>query len=139
MANDEADLMTRARTREDSGRPRKLRKGRDRCWARRRDGQPCRAPAIEGGLVCRRHGGGAPQVQIKARHRLLVEAAYFADLEWQEARGAPGEFDALCRALQARRDLDAYEVKLLQLAHLKAAVKELKADAETASGGVREH
>ena len=131
--------MTRARTREDSGRPRKLRKGRERCTARRRDGQPCRAPAIEGGLVCRRHGGSAPQAQIKAKHRLLIEASYFAHLEWQEARGTPREFDALCKALQAQRDLDAYEFKLLRLAHLRAAVRELKADAETASGGTREH
>jgi hypothetical protein len=46
---------------------------------------------------------------------------------WQEARGTPGEFDALCKALQARRDLDAYEVRLLYLAHLKAAGKELRA------------
>ena len=133
------DPMTGARPREDSRRPRQLRKGRERCGARRRDGQPCQAPAIEGGLVCRRHGGGSPQAQIKARHRVLMEASYFAHLEWQEARGTNREFDALCRALQAGRDLDVYEVKLLRLAHLRAAVKELKADAETASGGAREH
>jgi hypothetical protein len=125
--------MTRARTREDSRRRRKLRKGRDQCTAHRRDGEQCLAPAVEGALVCRKHGGGSPQVQIAARHFVLMEAHYIAVIEWEEARGTPRDFDALCRALQARRDLDAYEVKLLQLAHLKAAVKELKADGRSAS------
>jgi hypothetical protein len=125
--------MTRARTREDSGRLHKLRKGRDRCTARRRDGERCLAPAVEGALVCRRHGGSASQVLIKARHRLLMEASYFAQLEWQEAQGTAREFDVLCKALQAQRDLDAYEFKLLQLAELRAAVKELEADGRSAS------
>ena len=124
-----ADPITRARTREDSGRLRKLRKGRDQCTAHRRDGEQCLAPAVAGALVCRRHGGGAPQVQIAARHFALMEARYIAVTGWQEARGTPREFDALCRALAAQRDLDAYEAKLLQLAHLRAAVKELKAAA----------
>jgi hypothetical protein len=123
QADDEADPMTR----EDSGRRRKLRKGREQCTAHRRDGGECLAPAVEGALVCRRHGGAAPQVQIKARHRLLIEASYYAHLEWQEARGTRREFGALCKALQAQRDLDAYEFKLRRLAELRAAVRELKA------------
>src|SRR5579859_1587972 len=86
-----ADPMTRAHAREDDGLH-KLRKGRDECGATRRDGQPCGAPAIEGGLVCRRHGGAAFQVWIKARHRVLMEASCLAHLEWQKARGTPRSF-----------------------------------------------
>ena len=69
---------------------------RDRCTATRRDGEPCQAPAVEGTFVCRRHGGAAPQVQIAARHRQLQMQRYVAYCEWQEARGTPREFDALC-------------------------------------------
>lgn len=122
----EADPMTRARTREAYGMH-KLRKGRDSCTATRRDGEPCQAPAVEGALVCCRHGGSAPQVQIKARHTLLMEAAYFAHLEWQEARGTPREFDALCKALQSQRDLDACEAKLRLLAELRAELRRQRA------------
>ncbi len=66
-----------------------------------------------------------------------MEASYFAHLEWQEAKGTPREFDALCKALQAQRDLDAYEFKLLQLAELRAAVKELRAAAGSSSDAER--
>lgn len=41
------------------------------CRARRRDGQPCRCYAINGGFVCRAHGGTLPVVQRKARERLF--------------------------------------------------------------------
>jgi hypothetical protein len=129
-SGDGPDPVTRAHARvdarEDDGLH-KLRKGRDECTGTRRDGQPCRAPAIEGGLVCRRHGGSAPQVHLKAAHFLLQEVSYFAHLDWQEARGTPREFDALCRALQAQRDLDAYEDRLGQLAELRAEVRRIRA------------
>ena len=130
-------LRAHARARTPGGA--KLRKGRDQCTAHRRDGEQCLAPAVEGALVCRRHGGSAPQVQIAARHFVLMEAHYIAVIEWEEARGTPREFDALCKALRAQRDLNAYEVKLLRLAELRAAVKELKAAAGSAGGGTREH
>jgi hypothetical protein len=118
----EPDPMTRAHAREDDGLH-KLRKGRDSCSATRRDGEPCQAPAIDGGLVCRRHGGDAPQVQIAAKHLELQTSLHTATREFEEARGTPREFDALCRALQAQRDLDAYEVKMALLAELRAEVK----------------
>lgn len=104
----------------------KLRRGRDQCTARRRDGQRCRAPAVEGGLVCRRHGGAASQVQIAARHFVLLAAFHDATREFEEAKGTPGEFDALCRWSAAERELMEYEFKLELLAELRAEVRQLE-------------
>jgi hypothetical protein len=42
-----------------------------KCTAHRTNGQPCNAPAIKGGSVCRVHGGSAPQVKRSAKMRLL--------------------------------------------------------------------
>jgi len=135
VSPDAADPMTRARARESGGRAaeglRKLRKGRDQCSATRRDGEPCQAPAIAEGLVCRRHGGGSPQARIAAEHRQYQMAAYAATREFEEARGTPREFDALCAALAAGRELDAYEVKLRLLAELRAELKRKRATAGT--------
>jgi hypothetical protein len=72
-------------------------------------------------------------VQIAARHFVLLEATYIAVTGWQEARGTPREFGALCKALQAQRDLAEYEGKLVRLAGLRATVKELKAAAGSGS------
>jgi hypothetical protein len=47
-----------------------------RCRAHRRDGQPCGNYAINGGRVCHKHGGAAPQVRAKADERLLMARAY---------------------------------------------------------------
>lgn len=118
--------MSRAHARE-AARPRKLRKGRQRCEATRRDGQRCQAPAIAGGTVCRRHGGGASQVRINARHIQLLEARYTAYEAWAAARGTPGEFDALCATSQADNALWRYEVKLERLRELRAQLRQLKA------------
>jgi hypothetical protein len=101
----------------------KLRKGRERCAATRRDGWPCQAPAIPEGFVCRRHGGSAPQVRIAARHRQLQLALFVASSEFKEAaEGTEARFDALCRLLRAEEALAAYELKLSYLAELKAEV-----------------
>lgn len=52
----------------------------DRCHAKSKStGQQCRHSAIEGGSVCRTHGGRAPQVRAKAAER-LVEAEVRAAL-----------------------------------------------------------
>lgn len=47
-----------------------------RCSAHRKNGEPCRAWAINGGRVCRMHGGAAPQVRRKAGERLVMARAY---------------------------------------------------------------
>jgi hypothetical protein len=41
-------------------------------------GKRCKLTAIPGGTVCRRHGGGAPQVRQAAARRLALSAAYVA-------------------------------------------------------------
>jgi hypothetical protein len=114
---------------------RRLRKGRDQCAARRRDGQPCQAPAIEGGLVCRRHGGAAPQVAIAAEYRQKQLAAYEASAAFERAKGTPGEFDALCRALRRQEELDEYEKKLALLRELQAKAKRARASQPPAAEG----
>jgi hypothetical protein len=127
----DADPMTRARTREaspgDEAREadglHRLRKGRDQCTARRRDGEECQAPAMPGTLVCRHHGGSAPQVLIKARHFQLQMALHDAALHYQEAKGTPGEFDALCTWSHAERVLKEYEAKLAALSELRAELR----------------
>jgi hypothetical protein len=45
--------------------------GRRLCSATTRKGLPCKGPAIQGGLVCRMHGGAAPQVKEAARRVTL--------------------------------------------------------------------
>ena len=104
-----------------------LRKGRDQCTAHRRDGEECQAPAVPGTLVCRRHGGAAPQVLIKARHLELQMALHDAAEGHQAARGTPGEFDALCKWSHAQRELKEYEAKLARLSELRAELRRRKA------------
>lgn len=114
---------------------RKLRKGRDRCTARRSDGRPCQATAIKGGLVCLAHGGSAPQVQLAARRVVLMERVYDACQAWEavrEVRGPdrpPGqmcslqEADALGRIAIAERELEAHEADMNLIRVLRSAVR----------------
>jgi hypothetical protein len=44
------------------------------CTATRRDGEPCTNYAIKGATVCRKHGGGAPQVRRAAQVRNIMAA-----------------------------------------------------------------
>jgi hypothetical protein len=94
-----------------------------RCEAHRKDGQPCRAPAIPGGNVCRRHGGSAPQVRRKAARAVLLERVFSA---WGEVeKHEPGterryqawdRFDAAERALQQfDSDLDLIALMKIEL------------------------
>jgi hypothetical protein len=120
------DPMSRAHAHE-AARPRKLRKGRHQCEATRRDGQRCQAPAIAGGTVCRRHGGGAFQVRLSARYMQLLEARYAAYKAWEAAQGTPGEFEALCATSRADNALWRYEAQVERLRELRAQVRQLKA------------
>jgi hypothetical protein len=49
-------------------------KPRPTCRAHNRQGGRCRRYPVPGALVCKIHGGGAPQVQRSARQRLLEAA-----------------------------------------------------------------
>ncbi len=76
------------------------------CTATRVDGKRCTASAIRGGLVCRMHGGAAPQIRAKAAVRAEV-------LSWGlgDATDDPGE--TLLRLLtqsRQRAELLAAEV-----------------------------
>jgi len=92
----------------------------ERCSATRRDGQPCQAPTIPGGFVCRVHGGSASQVQIAAGLRLREDALLRAQLAWQESRS----FTDLCQITEAERDLDEYRAKLELLARLRRQLRQ---------------
>jgi hypothetical protein len=115
-----------------------LRQGRDQCTAHRRDGAECQAPAVPGALVCRRHGGAAPQVRIKARHFELQVALNDAGAAHQEAEGTPDEFDALCAWSRAKNALDEYEAKLARLSELRAELRRSKAGAGSEDSRVQD-
>jgi hypothetical protein len=108
--------------------PRKLRKGRERCGATRRDGQPCEAPAVAEMLVCRAHGGSAPQVLVVSRHRDLQLRYFLAEREWMEARGTKGADAALTRHGNALSNLRAYEERLSYLRDLQAEARRRRAE-----------
>jgi hypothetical protein len=104
---------------------------RERCHARTRTGRQCKAKAIEGGFVCRVHGGSAPQVQLAARRRVLAERVFMAHLDWQDvhdpSRTGPcslREADALGRIARAERELAAHDAGAELLAVLRAAVRQ---------------
>jgi hypothetical protein len=44
-----------------------------RCHARRRDGSPCRQPAVRGAPTCRMHGSSAPAVRQRAAERVMEQ------------------------------------------------------------------
>jgi hypothetical protein len=65
-------------------------------WAHRRDGQSCGSYAIEGGYVCRMHGGASPRARYAAycrdfegdfRHKFERE---YACWQWSWWHGRPG-------------------------------------------------
>lgn len=56
-------------------------------------------------------------------------ALYSANRDFEEAKGTSREFDTLCKALQAGREVGAYEVKMRLLAELRAELKQRKAAA----------
>src|SRR5688572_15422922 len=50
------------------------------CRAHKRDGSPCNGFAMTGGVVCRSHGGLAPQVRAAALRRAVE-----SDINWELA------------------------------------------------------
>jgi hypothetical protein len=68
-----------------------------RCRAKNRRGEPCKAWCVRGAVVCIAHGGGAPQVRAAAQRRLTASQAR-AEMDRAMAR-----YSADLRAWQARR------------------------------------
>jgi hypothetical protein len=118
--------LQRAAEREAAGLHR-LRKDRRQCEASTRAGGRCQAPAIPGGSVCRRHGGGAPQVRVQAALTLLYESRYEAAQAFEAARGGPSEYDALCELSQADNAVKRAEAKVGQIRELRAELRRRKA------------
>ncbi|MCW2526044.1 MAG: hypothetical protein JWM76_904 [Pseudonocardiales bacterium] len=85
--------------------------GSTRCKAiRYQAGQRCRRAAIKGSLVCKHHGGAAPQVQRKARERVLLAAddAISQIIRLMEDQSVPAPVRlAAARDLADRADLGA--------------------------------
>jgi len=54
---------------------------------------------------------------------------FLAEAEFREAQDTNRQFDALCRALKAGRELAAYEAKMAYLAELRAELAERRAAA----------
>lgn len=88
---------------------------REQCTARRRDKKRCEAQAIEGGSVCRKHGGSAPQVAIAARRKVLLEEMLAAGQAWEKTGGSHGgelnlrQLAALRRVGAAGNALETFE------------------------------
>jgi hypothetical protein len=91
--------------------------------------------AIEGGLVCRRHGGAAPQVAIAAEYLGKQLAVASASMAYDEAKGTPGELEALCKWSRAKNQLDEYEVKLARLRELQAEARRFRGAARQGKAG----
>lgn len=127
---DPSAYTTRLRANSDRGAEglHGLRKGRRQCEATTRNGARCKAPAVPGASVCKRHGGSAPQVRVQAAVMTLYEARYEAGKAWEAARGTPGEFDAMCAWSRADNAVRETEAKLERLRALRAELRERKAE-----------
>ena len=67
-----------------------------RCIGHRTDGAPCKAYAMQGGTVCRVHGGTAQQVRQRAAARAAEEKAERAVVTY----GLPREIDPAAALLE---------------------------------------
>jgi len=81
------------------------------CQANRTNGEPCKAFAMRGQLVCRKHGGGAPQNRRAAERRLakaeaMKHIAQLADAPPMESIGEVyDELLAVAGTVRAWREL----------------------------------
>ena len=57
----------------------------EKCGARTRSGTPCSNPPLAGATRCRMHGAAAPQVQRKAKERLLEKVPAMLKMLYQLA------------------------------------------------------
>jgi hypothetical protein len=95
------------------------------CHARKKSGEPCRAFAIVGGLVCRAHGGAAPQVREAARKRLILTRALAGLARYQAKDRARQEALApWSRTIQRELVLSPFDPNG-SAQHLRAVVREM--------------
>lgn len=85
------------------------------CTAQSRKGARCRRSAIEGGTVCRYHGGKAPQVQAAAATRVAESKVLelLKDFDVQPVEDPLTELKLLAGQALAWRDLCAGQVAKL--------------------------
>ena len=116
------------------------------CRAHRRDGGPCRQPAIRGGLTCRMHGGAAPQARERAAERVMEEGVVELAHQYgvprsvtpeqaltEELARTQGHVDWLAAQLDHRNDpqwLGVYQAERAHLARLAQAMAPLLEKAE---------
>ncbi len=89
----------------------------ERCTANNKRGTRCERPAIPGAVVCRYHGGGAPQVKRKAAERLLERQvrATLADIG-EDVEPLEDPYAALMDvATQAKAFADVMKAKVAEL------------------------
>ena len=95
---------------------------RPKCKGTKRDGTQCGSYPIEGGTVCRMHGGGAPAVKAAAARR-AAEAKAAAEMEAAAVTlGLPVDIDP------AKALLDEIAVTYGHVQWLRLKVQELGAD-----------
>lgn len=112
-----------------------------RCQAIRKTGDRCRRVAIAGSVVCRHHGGAAPQVRRRAAERIIMAAddAVQKLVSWLHDESVPLKerrliaSDLLDRAQLAGKSMHEVEVKHKWEALMDEAV-ELTVITDTTSG-----
>src|ERR1019366_9474335 len=101
--------------------------GHSQCTAKsKRSGERCRCYPMQGGTVCRTHGGAAGQVRAAARRRLqsqAVEAEVKNALAFESIEGVMNPLEAmsqLAAEVQATKDALAARVNALEVIRYSA-------------------
>lgn len=78
-----------------------------KCTAHKRSGKPCTQPRMKGAVVCRMHGGSAPQVRRSARERLAAMVDPALDVLYRNIKPTKGKY--VKPELQARCAFDVLD------------------------------
>ncbi|MEU0159648.1 hypothetical protein ABZ154_12585 [Streptomyces sp. NPDC006261] len=104
-----------------------------RCSARRTNSQPCGNWPMRGGTVCRKHGGGAPQVRNKAAQRIAEAADPAAAklVEMLHDKAVPAAVRlGVIKDLLDRAGLKARDTVLLETKKWEAVVEDVVFEAD---------
>lgn len=104
-----------------------------KCKGRKSNGEPCGSWPLRGALVCRKHGGAAPQVQAKAKLRLAEQEirAGLAKLDVQAVDDPLTELSKLAGQVVAWKDALAAKVNeltALRYEAMGAGTEQLRAE-----------